>query len=79
MRAGQSSPGAESRRPELKLRRATVLRFWCPACGAGPGQPCVIEGTGELRDKLHQARVHKAEDLIAAKLRAVGRFPAAAS
>jgi hypothetical protein len=56
----------------LKLRRATVLKFFCPSCPAKPGQPCVIEGTGEVRDRLE-----KAERLISAVLRQHGKLPAA--
>jgi hypothetical protein len=60
----------------MKLRRETVQKFWCPACGAGPARPCVIEGTGELRPGLHRARIEKAERLIEATLRAHGKLTA---
>lgn len=60
----------------MKLRRATVERFYCPVCPAGPGDPCVVEGTGEVRSTLHRQRVVKAENLIAAKLRAEGKLAA---
>jgi hypothetical protein len=57
----------------VKLRRETVQKFWCPACGATPGQVCVIEGTGEPRPKVHGARVDKAERIISATLREQGK------
>lgn len=69
---GQSNRDAA---PGIKLRRSTVLKFWCPVCGAPPSTPCAVEGTGEVRAKLHRGRVEKAEELISAKLRALGRFP----
>jgi hypothetical protein len=57
----------------VKLKRETVQKFWCPACGAAPRQLCVIEGTGEPRAKLHAARVDKAERIISATLRERGK------
>lgn len=66
---------ADRSETKLKLRRATVMRFWCPECQAGPGQRCVTE-TGEVRDKLHLDRVEKAERLISAVLRQHGKLPA---
>lgn len=72
---GQSNPVAASS-GEVKLRRATVMRFYCPACPATPGDPCVVEGTGEVRSALHRARVQKAERLIGSKLRAEGKLSA---
>jgi hypothetical protein len=74
VQAGEST--ADRSGTKLKLRRATVLKFFCPACPAKPGQPCVIEGTGEVRDKLHRDRVEKAERLISAVLRQHGKLPA---
>lgn len=62
----------------IKLRRGTVMRFFCPVCPAKPGQPCVIEGTGEVRERLHKDRVEKAERLISAVLRQHGKLPAVA-
>jgi hypothetical protein len=58
----------------MRLRRETVRKFWCPTCGAAPGQPCVIEGTGEVRAQLHAVRVDKAEQMIEATLRAAGKL-----
>lgn len=43
----------------MKLRRETIQKFWCPSCGSGPGQPCVIEGTGEMRTALHRPRIEE--------------------
>jgi hypothetical protein len=56
----------------VRLKRETVSKFWCPACNARPGQPCLVEGTGESRPAMHAARVKKAEQLIAASLKRGG-------
>ncbi|MGI8862972.1 MAG: zinc finger domain-containing protein [Solirubrobacteraceae bacterium] len=58
----------------MRLRRETVQKFWCPTCGAAPGQPCVVERTGKIRAQLNAVRVDKAEQMIEAPLRAAGKL-----
>lgn len=53
-----------------------MLKFYCPACPAEPGAPCIVEGTGEIRPQLHMARVRKAETIIGGTL-AQGQKPEA--
>jgi len=57
----------------MKLRTATVKRFYCPSCGAPPDAPCRAPD-GSDRATLHKSRVMKAERLISATLRAEKRF-----
>jgi hypothetical protein len=57
----------------MKLKGETVKKFWCPACKAEPGRPCLIEGTGDFRPAMHAARVRKAERMISDSLRGAGK------
>ena len=75
-RAGSRAPAGAvpSEHTELRLRRQTVMRFFCPVCNAAPEQPCVVVETGEVRGAMHIDRVDKAQRMLYERLQQFGRI-----
>jgi len=55
--------------------RTKEEQFSCPHCKAGPGQRCVIPGTGHILPRMHSSRAELLKPIPPEPIPPVGHWP----